>query len=286
MQTQPLVDAATFNAMTVFLNSSSSAESLAQAVNDLSAVQSAADSAANAAGGVAVAAGLIWNAFQLVLNSKEAHDAGKALKALNLIDAGTFSKAQTYAKTRLKNKQVRRGVQAASSGLGIVAGGVGIAVLAGVAATPAGWALMAAGLMIGVGILGYKIGRYAYKKHHRNNHAADLIIDIGSPIDQIRQDAELYMTQVLGMDVERCRRIIDSGGIGTAKQEIMQRMENKRLVIAVQLLKTLSDEDSPNSDYSGAQQIIEALGLDLAKMKDTSRMEKNKQKIVKALSSW
>lgn len=283
MQGQAAVNTAAQNVFTTFFSDPSNAEALAQSINDLSAVKSGADAAATATGSVAVAAGILWNAYQLVINAKEAHKAGTALKALTLLNQDSFVKAQEYAKARLKRKQIRRAVNAASSGLGLVAGAVGIAILAGVAATPAGWALMAAGLMIGVGILGYKIGKYIYKKRHRNNKASNLVIDLNSPIKEDRTNAEIYVIQVLGMDVQKCRQDIEEGRVGKLQQEIIQRMENKRLVIASQLLQTIKDEESP--DYDGAIEIITALGMDVDKL-NAMAPDKAKQKIIKSLSAW
>ena len=261
-------------------------EQISSVASAQTAVSSAASASTTAAGSVAAAAGIVWNAFQLVINSYEAAKAGKAFNELsNLnLNEGTFKQATSYAKERVKRKRIRRAVNAASSGIGIVSGAVGIAILAGVAATPAGWALMAAGLMIGVGILGYKIGKYLYKKHHRNNKASDLIIDIDSPDADVRDNATTYLIQVLGLDVGRCRELKANGQIGKLKQVIVERMENKRNIIAIQLVNILKNREN-NPDFYGAVEIMRALDLDVGTI-EADDPNKIKKKIVKALASW
>jgi hypothetical protein len=286
MQTTASVEAAKLSLLSTVFNNSGNAEAITQQINNVANVQSAANSATTATGSVAAAAGIVWNAFQLVLNAYEADKAGKAFDALQDISGvnrQTFPMAVKYAEKRVKRKRIRRAVNATNSGLGIVAGAVGIAIAAGVAATPAGWALMAAGLMIGVGILGYKIGKYAYKKLHRKDKASDLIIDMDSLIPEDKQNAEIYLTQVLGLDVETCREMKAKGQTGKLKADILERMENKRNVIAIQLLKALENKDGP--DYAGAVQILKALRLVDVEIirKDPNKSKRN---IVQALASW
>ena len=271
------------NGATALIKSTAGMADIIVKMNPQNLADAVLKSASQASGTVAGAAGIVWNAYQLIINAKDSDDSRKAYYELKDIpNKDIFDKAIEYSKERLRRRAIRKGVAAASGALGVVAGAVGIAIAAGVAATPAGWALAAAGLIIGLSILGYKIGKSIYKKHHRRMKAKTLILDLDSVNIQDREYAETYLSSVLGLNLAWCHELIDTNELGKLNNEIISRMENKREIIAKQIQNILSTKSEGDSDYDAAAAIMGALKIDL----ELAKSAKGTAKIKKELASW